>query len=93
MKEPDALEGEAGKHPILVVKECEQLVQLGHRAGELDLLCALCSELLKEKLVPILSYELLPLAILVNSPQREVWILQHKMAPQLMNLLARRATR
>jgi hypothetical protein len=93
MKEPDALEGEAGKHPILVVEEREQLVQLGHCAGEFDLLYALGSELLKEKLVPILSYELLPLAILVNSPQREVWILPRKMAAQLMNLLVGRVRR
>jgi hypothetical protein len=93
MKEPDALEGEAGKHPILVVEEREQLVQLGHCAGEFDLLYALGSELLKEKLVPILGSQLLPLAILVNSPQREVWIFLCKMAPQWLNLLARRARR
>jgi hypothetical protein len=93
MQEPDALEGEAGKLPILVVEECEQLVQLGHCAGEFDLLYALGSKLLKEKLVPILGNQLFPLAILVISPQREIWILVRKMAAQLMNLLARTAKR
>jgi hypothetical protein len=38
MQEPDALEGEAGKPPILFVEECEQLVQFAHCLGEFDLL-------------------------------------------------------
>jgi len=93
MQEAGALEAEAGKLPIIVVEECEQLIQFGHRAGEFDLLYAIGSELLKEKLVPILGSQLHPLAILVDSLPREVRILLCKMAPQLLNLLARRARR
>ena len=89
-KEPDALEGEAGKRPISVVKKSEKLVQLDHCVRKCDLLGALGSEFLKEILVPILGDRVVVHALLVGNPQREVGVVLRKMAEQFPNLFPRR---
>jgi hypothetical protein len=88
MKKQDALEGEAGKRPILVMKESEQFVQLDHCVCKYGLVAALNPELLKEMLAPRLGDRVVFHIPLVANPETKVRVLLRKMVAQFLNLLS-----
>jgi hypothetical protein len=89
MKEPDALEGEAGKHPISVMEKREKLFQLDHRVRKRDLFGAPDPAFLKEILVPLLGDRVVFHIPLVDDPEAEVRVLLREMVAQFLNLFSR----
>jgi hypothetical protein len=86
MQEPDALEGEAGKHPIPVMEKGEKLFQLDHRVRKRDLFGAPGPEFLKEMLAPLLGDRVVFHIPLVDDPKTKVRVLLRKMVAQFLNL-------
>jgi hypothetical protein len=88
MKEPDALEGEAGKHPIRVMEKREKLVQFDHCVRKRDLLAALRPESLEEILAPLLGDRVVFYIPLVDDPVAKVRVLLREMVAQFLNLFS-----
>jgi hypothetical protein len=86
MQEPDALEGEAGKHPIPVMEKGEKPFQLDHCVRKRDLFGAQGPEFLKEMLAPLLGDRVVFHIPLVDDPKTKVRVLLRKMVAQFLNL-------
>jgi hypothetical protein len=88
MQEPDALEGEAWKHPVPVMEKGEKLFQLDHRVRKRDLFGAPGPEFLKEIIAPLLGDRVVFHIPLEDDPETKVRVLLHKMVAQFLNLFS-----
>jgi len=88
VEEPDALEDEAGKRPIFVMKMVKKLVQFDHRTGKVDLINTLVPEFLKKVFLPFPGYGEIGDAGLVDRPKGEVRVLPRQMAEEFLDLFS-----
>jgi hypothetical protein len=88
MQEPDALEDEAWKHPIPVMKKRQKLIQLNHCVRKRDLFGAPGPEFLKEILAPLFGDRVVFHIPLVDDPEAKVRILLREMVAQFLNLFS-----